>query len=192
MRTVSIVLGALLCSTIAQATPVVVDREAVQAQLQGLANQVSALRNQLAGMPGSADPETLRRLGMVVGQLNQLQREVVSAPMAGGWRTPPPPPPPRPERQPIDDGTLQSLVAQINGEAFSQGKLTVLQQAAGTNWFLVAQVRTLLPLFSFDEDKLKALETLSRRLLDRNNAFQIYELFSFSSSKEKAREILSH
>jgi hypothetical protein len=43
---------------------------------------------------------------------------------------------------------------------------------------------------SFSSDKLRALELLAPRMVDRQNAFKIYDAFTFSSDKEKARAIL--
>jgi hypothetical protein len=179
----------LSVSSAARAAPVIVDRESMSQQLQSLANQLSAWRNQLAGAP-DADPETVRRLGQMVGQLNLLQRQLATAPPldgagAGGDYRPPPPP------GPMDDGTFSTLVARINGEGFSDGKLRVLQEAARNNFFVCAQAKQLLPLYAFDKDRLRALELIAPRLLDRQNGFTLIESFPFSESKSKAQRILS-
>lgn len=91
----------------------------------------------------------------------------------------------------MDDGSLQALTGAIQAESFSSGQLRVISDAAQGSCFSVAQVAAILPLLSFEDDKLKALQLLSHNIWDRQNAFRIYSLFTFEASKEKARHILS-
>jgi len=168
----------------------IVDRESVQSQLQRVADQLALMRNQLAGSP-NADPEALRQLGQLVGQLNQLSRQLATAPAVGGradnWRPPPPPPGPRP----VDEATLSSLVEQINAEGFSENKVRVLSQATQGSFFLCAQAQRLLPLLAFRQGqaaRARADRASPARSAER---FQLLEPFPFSESKAKAQRILS-
>ena len=86
---------------------------------------------------------------------------------------------------------MSALVGAIQSESFSSGQLRVLGDAAQGHCFRVAQVAEVLPLFSFEEDKLKALEMMAAGLIDRQNSFRIYSLFTFEGSKERARRILA-
>jgi hypothetical protein len=45
-------------------------------------------------------------------------------------------------------------------------------------------------LFSFADDKLKALRYMARHIVDPQNAYSIYRLFDFSDDKEKAAQII--
>lgn len=106
------------------------------------------------------------------------------------------PPPPQqvvvaPGCNQMDDSSLQALTEAIQAESFSSGQLRVIADAAQGSCFSVAQVAQILPLLSFEDDKLKALHSLARGIWDRQNAFRIYSLFTFDASKEKARQILS-
>lgn len=106
---------------------------------------------------------------------------------------PPPPPqsyPPAPAVRPIRDGELRALKSAIDNAGFSQDKLTVIEEAARSSYFLVGQAKEILGQLAFSADKLHALELLAPRLLDRKNTFQLYEAFSFSADKDQAREIL--
>ena len=60
----------------------------------------------------------------------------------------------------------------------------------GSQYVAVSHIERVLPLFSFSQDKLRALEIMAPRIVDRQNAFKIYNLFTFSNDKEKARRIL--
>jgi len=100
------------------------------------------------------------------------------------------PPPPAPAMQPIGGEELRALRRAIDEQGFSENKRTVLEQAARTHLFRVAQVKELLGLFAFSEDKLHALKLLAPRMVDGPNSFALYDAFSFSGDQEKAREIL--
>jgi hypothetical protein len=102
----------------------------------------------------------------------------------------PPPPPPVPAVQPITEAQLDQLMKAIGRESFSDGKLRVLSSAAPTQYFLVPQVQKLLQRFSFGEDKLNAMRVLWPRVLDRENAFQLYGSFTFQGEKEQLRQII--
>lgn len=96
------------------------------------------------------------------------------------------PPPPGP----MDDGRFAALLQAIQAEAFSEGKIRVIQEGARSDYFLVAQLRRIIEGLTFSPDKIKAVELIAPRLLDRNNAFTLYSVFTFDSEKEQARRIL--
>ncbi len=107
---------------------------------------------------------------------------------------PPPPPPPRESRQqrprPMDEEPFRALVAAVRNEGFSESQLTVIQQAATRNYFRVGQVRTLIDLVAYSATKLRVLELGAPRMVDPENAFGIYEAFTFTADKESAKQIL--
>jgi F0F1-type ATP synthase membrane subunit b/b' len=83
-----------------------------------------------------------------------------------------------------------TLRAAINREAFSNGKVGVLQTAAGSSYFTCAQAGVILDLFAFSNDKISALQIMAPRLVDRANAFSLYGHFAFEADKTRARAIL--
>jgi hypothetical protein len=91
---------------------------------------------------------------------------------------------------PISDGQLKSLIQAIQKESFGDGKLRVLESAAPTQYFLVPQVMQVLQKFSFGEDKLDAVRLLWPRVLDRENAYQLYGAFSFPAEKDQLKGII--
>lgn len=105
---------------------------------------------------------------------------------------PPPayPPPPPPVYAPMDQASFQALLDAVGNEAFSKNKLDVIEHAASAANFSVAQVKSIIEALSFSADKLRALELTATRIVDRQNAFQIYASFTFSSDKARAKEIL--
>jgi hypothetical protein len=105
---------------------------------------------------------------------------------------PPPPAPPPPAVRPIDERALAQLIDAIKQATFRQNMLQVLEQAVGYHHFVVDQAARILPLYTFEDDRLTALERLAPRLLDPENGYKLTALFTFSSSKQRAGEILLH
>lgn len=114
-------------------------------------------------------------------------------PPGPGFSRPAPPPPPssRREVRPMNDQAFRALVDAVNNEGFAEGKLNVIQSAATRNFFRTDQLRTLIDQLGFSATKLRALELGAPRLVDPENAFTLYEAFSFSADKERAKQILS-
>lgn len=106
-------------------------------------------------------------------------------------------PPPEPELppepagpEPMPQATFRALLAEVDGQAFSDDKLMIVRSAAREAFFTTAQVRTLLNAFVHSSDKLDLLRTVAGRIVDRENLFTIYSSLVHSSDKEEAREIL--
>ena len=83
-----------------------------------------------------------------------------------------------------------ALLQSLSEQGFADDKLTVLTSAVKENYFTVNEVRRLLVVFSFPDDKLAALRPLKDRITDPDNAFKIYSSFVHSSDKDAARKIL--
>lgn len=90
----------------------------------------------------------------------------------------------------MEDDAFRALVAAVRNERFSEGQLNVIQQAATRNYFRVGQLKNLIELLSFSATKLRALELGAPRLTDPENAFMLYDAFTFSADKEQAKAIL--
>jgi len=95
-----------------------------------------------------------------------------------------------PAPRPMPPERFQALVRAVDHESFSGNKLTVISQAASDSLFRMEQVEQLIRRLSFSSDKLKALDVMAPKVVDRQNAFKIYDAFTFSSDKDQARKIL--
>ena len=47
-----------------------------------------------------------------------------------------------------------------------------------------------MKIFTFDDERLRALSMMAPHIVDPQNATDIYKLFTFDSDKEKAGEIM--
>ncbi|MGC4122362.1 MAG: DUF4476 domain-containing protein [Myxococcales bacterium] len=99
-------------------------------------------------------------------------------------RTPPPGPMPMPE------GDFAALKSAIANEAFEDQKTAVLSTAAGGAYFTINQVGQLVDLFTFSDGKVKVVSITRPRILDPQNAFQLYGHYTFDSDKKKVKQIL--
>jgi hypothetical protein len=187
------------------------------ASLKAARAELDSVREQLAAAPESRAAEEGQRMvgGMMVGTMGTIDREMRAdrderreherrendreredrERLERDRRPPPPPPPPaapvQPVVYPMNDAALAGLMAAITAESFPRDRLRVLEEAAPSNWFVVAQVQRLLQYFDFPRDRLAAARVLKPRILDRENYFQLYGSFDFPNDKAELKKILS-
>jgi len=85
-------------------------------------------------------------------------------------------------------GFLQAL----DEEPGDQTKLNLLRSAAARQWFTAAMAGVLIDHIVYRENKLAAVPILKNRILDRENAFWLYQHFTYREDKAKVQEILEH
>lgn len=101
--------------------------------------------------------------------------------------------PSRPDRDPRDDNrpramndaSFSSLVETMKRESFESTRLDMTKQVVDRNYFTTGQVKQLLLIFSFDNNRLDLAKYAYRNTLDRENYFQLYDVLTFSRSKEE-------
>jgi len=111
-------------------------------------------------------------------------------PTTGPAPTPAPPtPPPPPAPVACPKGEFDSFMKRLDGAPFADEKNRLLTSFAGTRWFSVAQVGAIARSYSFSQEKLDAIRRVNERIVDRQNFFSLYDVFSFDHEKDKLREI---
>ncbi|MFL5345963.1 MAG: DUF4476 domain-containing protein [Hyalangium sp.] len=173
----------------------VIDREAIIERLARMEDQLGRAMERADHSNGRDVRELRDALRKVREEMNGVRADVTNAPDLHSFRRrgsspQPPPPAPVPAVQPVSEAQLQQLLAAISREKFGDGKMQVLESAAGSQYFLVPQVLKILQKFSFGDDKLNAVRALWPRVLDQNNGFQLYQAFSFQGEKDQLREII--
>lgn len=91
----------------------------------------------------------------------------------------------------ISENAFQILYNNVEDESFADDKLSVVKVATKRNGFKVSQLTRLIDLFSFSDDKVKCVRTVYPKVVDKKNAHQILNHFTFSGDKEKVEAIIS-
>ena len=93
----------------------------------------------------------------------------------------------RPKAMQDEDFSMMCKV--VKDASFSDKMIGVIKVACISSYFTSKQCAQLLSMFSFEDDKLKALKVLHPRMLDID-AKPILKQFTFSDNKDKAIDIL--
>jgi hypothetical protein len=155
-----------------------------------LHNQRRELCLDVNGREGAQGDDVL--LWACDGGADQTWRWEPAAPPVPIARRPPPGEPRHapPRIQPMDPPTFQRLLAAIKEASFSEEQTSVIEQAASSSFFLVAQCKEVVKGLSFSADQVRAVELMAPKLLDREHAFELFGAFTFDADKEQVKRIL--
>lgn len=92
--------------------------------------------------------------------------------------------------KPIGRKDFKQLCGFLKDESFDDGKLVLVKVACMGCCFTSKQCARMLSCFSFDKNRLAALEIMLPRIMELRDAEDILEEFSFKSDKEKAAAML--
>lgn len=81
--------------------------------------------------------------------------------------------------------SFQSMKQSLRRENFENTRLTLAKQMMERNYFETAQVKEMLQLFSFESNRLELAKHAYRNTVDKNNFYGVYDVFSFSSSRDE-------
>jgi hypothetical protein len=109
-----------------------------------------------------------------------------------------PPPPtivvqqaPAPQRcEPMGSRRFSALTSAINSESFADGKHRVLNDASHNAAFNTTQVKQVMGLYSFDDDKVQAAARMYPMTCDPGNWFTVYQVLTFDSSRDELRGLV--
>lgn len=94
-------------------------------------------------------------------------------------------------RNPVmNDHDFQYLYKTIKRKSFEKDQLELLSVGVLDNHFNSRQCAKLLSLFTFDKDKLKALDIMANHIVDRESVHLILDSFRFDSDRRKAAKML--
>ncbi|CAN5817784.1 hypothetical protein BH11BAC4_BH11BAC4_13730 [soil metagenome] len=87
--------------------------------------------------------------------------------------------------QPMDSRTFEQFKGTLRNESFDNTKVTLAKQTIAANYFLATQVKEMVNLLSYDDNKLDIAKYSYKYTIDKNNYFLLNDAFSYSSSKEE-------
>ncbi|MDR2972432.1 MAG: DUF4476 domain-containing protein [Bacteroidales bacterium] len=79
----------------------------------------------------------------------------------------------------------------LQKESFENSKMEIAKQISSTNILCVLQIIQICKLFSFENSKLEFAKFAYSNCFDRNNYFQVNEVFSYSTSKDELRNYIN-
>lgn len=91
----------------------------------------------------------------------------------------------------MSDDNFAELVNSINAKPMEDARLAVAKQGVSANCVSAAQVRKLMDLFSFEDNKLALTKFSYDRTVDKNNYFKVNDGFSFDSSVDSLNDYIS-
>jgi len=85
---------------------------------------------------------------------------------------------------------FNKAITVIQSESFENTKLSIAKQITSNNYLCVSQIVQICKLFSFENTKLDFAKYAYHYCVDKNNYFQLNEVFSYSSSKDELRKYI--
>jgi hypothetical protein len=85
---------------------------------------------------------------------------------------------------------FKRLIDAIDREPGDAAKLAVLKTAAANSFFTTAMAGVLLEHIVHRESKLGVIPIVKDRILDKQNAYTLYQHFTYREDKAKVQEML--
>ena len=93
----------------------------------------------------------------------------------------------------MTDNEFNRVLDNISRERFENNMLKSATQIINSNYFTSGQVKEILQLFSFENNKLDLAKLAYDKTVDQRNYYVVNDVFSYNNSKEElARFIRSH
>lgn len=163
----------------------------------------------MSGMPSMSMNvsmgETSMNVSMGTGQpaAAVTQQPVQAAPAAAPVQAAPVQPVPEPEvvyvegysgkigcTNPVDDARFERMMERIADKGFSDEKVAMAKQILRTNCLVISQLVEILEEITFDEGQLELAKFAYDHIYDLENYWEVYGVFSFSSSTEELEEFI--
>jgi hypothetical protein len=107
-------------------------------------------------------------------------------------------PAPAPAAQPVSQGCVTPMSSadfsraknSVQNQSFSESRMKTARQFTRANCLSVNQIREIMDLFSFDDDRLEYAKFAYDFCTDKRNYFQLSDGFKFSSSSDSLNDFL--
>lgn len=92
----------------------------------------------------------------------------------------------------MNSQSFNSFKQSLSNESFDNTRMNIAKSVINTNYFTTAQVKELLPLFSFEGNKLEIAKYAYKNTLDKSNYFSVADCFTFSTNKDELMRYIQH
>jgi hypothetical protein len=90
--------------------------------------------------------------------------------------------------RPMPDNTFNSFIETVRRESFDDSRMAIAKAGIDQNFFTSNQAKALLSVLSFEASKLEIGKYMYGKTTDPKNYFVVYNVFTFSKSKEELAE----
>jgi hypothetical protein len=90
----------------------------------------------------------------------------------------------------VSEHSFNSMMQTLKREYSENSRVNLARQIIDRNYFTTQQVRYMLQLFPFEHHKLDLAKYAYRNTTDQENYFSIYEVFTYSNSKEQLADYI--
>ena len=91
---------------------------------------------------------------------------------------------------PMPESSVNSIKSSVEDESFSDDKMNVAKQALKNRCITVSQVRSIMSVFDFEDNKIEFAKFAYDRTYDIDNYYLVNKDFDFSSTKEELNKYL--
>ena len=92
--------------------------------------------------------------------------------------------------KPVDDSRFERMMDKIADAGFSDDQVAMAKQILRTNCLNISQLVEILEEIAFDEGQLELAKFAYDHIYDLENYWEVYGVFSFSSSKEELEQFI--
>ena len=85
---------------------------------------------------------------------------------------------------------LRRLIVALDQEVGDKARLSILETAVRHAWFTSAQVGALIDHVVYRDNKLLAARVLKDHILDKENAYLLYQHFTYRDDKARVQDLL--
>jgi hypothetical protein len=93
---------------------------------------------------------------------------------------------------PISGSEYGKVTATIKSQSFEETQLKIAKQATKANCMSTAQIKGICKMFSFEESKLEFAIFAHTYCTDKNNYYNLNDVFSFSTSVDSLNEAIEN
>ena len=93
-------------------------------------------------------------------------------------------------RRPLSEQSFSSIIQTLRREYSENSRLVLARQTIDRNNFTSDQVKYMMQLFSFENNRLEVAKSAYRNTTDQRNYFVVYDALSYSSSKEQLADYI--
>lgn len=95
-------------------------------------------------------------------------------------------------RRAMDNASFQQFKQSCERESFDNTRMKIARQFMPMNYFTTTQVKELLGIFSFENNKLDMAKYAYDYTVDKGNYYVVNDAFSFSNSKEALMDYIKN